>query len=194
MPFTFLLLVGWSLAMSAPTSSDGWPIYASNGPASNSANPELLMNTLTWNDLFIDASILHFADLLSEWPGLEVGNIRPIGASAFGDLFFERQSGEVMKLDVLEGALVRIAVSVQQFGDLMNSVAWQEHHLLSQGVALLKEKGISRGSDQFFGFAPHPAVAGKIDWARVMSLDAVVWNAICAQTLGAVAPEEAGDA
>ena len=61
------------------------------------------MNPLTWNDLFVDASLLDFNSLLAEWPGLENGEIRPIGASAFGDLFYERRSGEVMKLDVLEG-------------------------------------------------------------------------------------------
>lgn len=70
-----------------------------------------LMNPLTWNDLFVDASLLDFNALISAWPGLEVGEIRPIGASAFGDLFFERRSGEVMKLDVLEGGVHRLLLT-----------------------------------------------------------------------------------
>ncbi|MBQ5946229.1 hypothetical protein [Massilia sp. ST3] len=148
------------------------------------------MNPLTWNDLFVDASLLDFNTLLSEWPGLGVGEIRPIGASAFGDLFFERKSGEVMKLDVLEGGLYPVAANFQQFNELMNSLDWQEQQLLSQGVALLKEKGISRAPAQFFGFAPHPSLVGKIDWSRVMLFDANVWNSICAQTVGVVPPEE----
>lgn len=148
------------------------------------------MNSLTWHDLFVDASLLDFNALLSEWPGLVDSQIRPIGASAFGDLFFERRSGEVMKLDVLEGGVHPVAASFQRFGELMNSREWQEQHLLSQGVALLKQKGISRGPSQFFGFAPHPSFIGKIDWSRVMPFDAVVWNSICAQTLGVIPPEE----
>lgn len=148
------------------------------------------MNTLTWNDLFVDASLLDFNALLSEWPGLVVGEIRPIGASAFGDLFFECRSGEVMKLDVLEGGVHPIATSRQQFGELMNSPDWQEQQLLSQGVAMLKEKGVSRAPSQFFGFAPHPSFVGKIDWSRVMPFDATVWNSICAQTVGVVPLEE----
>ena len=148
------------------------------------------MNPLTWNDLFVDASLLDFNALLAEWPGLESGEIRPIGASAFGDLFYERRSGAVMKLDVLEGGVHPIAVSFQQFGELMNSPEWQEQHLLSQGVALLKERRVSRGPSQFFGFAPHPSFVGKIDWSRAMPLDALVWNSICAQTLGVAPPEE----
>jgi hypothetical protein len=141
------------------------------------------MNSLTWNDLFVDASLLDFNALLAEWPGLVVGQIRPIGASAFGDLFFERRSGDVVKLDVLEGGLHSIAADFKQFSELMSSPDWQEQHLLSQGVALLKEKGVSRAPNQFFGFVPHPAFVGKIDWSRVMPLEARVWNSICAQTL-----------
>lgn len=108
----------------------------------------------------------------------------------FGDLFFERRSGEVEKLDVLEGGLHRIAGNFQQFSGLMNLPEWQEQHLLSQGGALLQDKGVFRAPNQVFGFAPHPALTGKIDWSKVMPLDAAVWNAICAQILGAApAPE-----
>jgi hypothetical protein len=149
-----------------------------------------LMNSLTWDDLFVDASVLDFNSLLLKWPDLIIGEIRPLGASVFGDLFFERRSGEVIKLDVLEGGVHLVAPSSQHFADLMNSPEWQEQHLLSQGIALLKEKGLSRDQGQFFGFAPHPALAGKIDWSRVMPLDAVVWNSICAQTLGVTPKEE----
>jgi len=150
----------------------------------------LLMNPLTWNDLFIDASLLDFNALLAEWPCLENGQIHPIGASVFGDLFYERRSGEVMKLDVLEGGIHLIAPSFHQFGELMNSPEWQEQHLLSQGVALLKERRVSRSPSQFYGFAPHPSYVGKIDWSRATPLDAAVWNVICAQTLGVATPDE----
>lgn len=75
---------------------------------------------------------------------------------------------------------------------MMNSRDWQEQNLLSQGVALLKERGVARGPGQFYGFAPHPRFTGKVDWSKVMPLDAVVWNSICAQSLvGAPAPEAA---
>ena len=143
------------------------------------------MSSLSWNDIFVDSVQLDFGCLLAEWPGLVNGQIRPIGASVFGDLFFERRSGEVEKLDVLEGGLHLVAKNFQEFSALMNSRKWQEQHLLTEGVALLKEKGISRTSGQFFAFAPHPSIAGKIVWSTVMPFDAVVWNSICAHTLAA---------
>lgn len=142
------------------------------------------MSSLTWDDLFVDAMHLDFDRLLLEWPGIVVGQIRPIGASVFGDLFFERRSGEVEKLDLLEGGVHSVAASFEQFSSLMNSVDWQEQNLMSEGVALLKERGVARATGQFFGFAPHPAFTGKIDWATVVPLDAAVWNSICAQSLG----------
>lgn len=142
------------------------------------------MHALTWDDLFIDAALLDFSALLLEWPGLVNEEIRPIGAAVFGDLFFERRSGVVEKLDVLEGGVHHVANNFQQFSEFMNTPEWQEQHLLSQGVALLKEKGVHRAPGQFFGFAPHPAITGQIDWSRVMPLDAIVWNSICAQSLG----------
>ncbi|QBP73581.1 hypothetical protein E2K99_00445 [Herbaspirillum huttiense] len=142
------------------------------------------MKNLSWNDLFVDASLLDFKALFSEWPGLIKGEVAPIGASVFGDLFYQNRSGAVFKLDVLEGGVSQIADTMQQFSELMNSEKWREYHLLSEGVALLKQKGLERSALQFFGFAPHPALAGKIDWSRVMLLDAVVWNSICAQSLG----------
>ena len=65
----------------------------------------------------------------------------------------------------------------------MNSVSGQEENLLTQGIALLHERGLRRGEGQFYAFAPHPALVGKIDWKRVMSMDARVWHSIYAQIL-----------
>jgi hypothetical protein len=144
----------------------------------------MAMPPLSWSDIFTDASALPFQRLLEQWSGTVAGQLRPIGASAFGDLFFERPSGEIERLDVLEGGVHHVADSFDDFSRLMNSREWQEDNLLTQGVALLSERQIIRGPGQFYGFAPHPAFTGKIDWGRVMPVDAVVWHSLCAQALG----------
>jgi len=94
-------------------------------------------------------------------PGFAFGEIRPIGACVFGDLFFERRSGEVIKLDVLDGGVYPVATSFQQFSELMNSSEWQEHHLLSQGVALLKEKGGRSWPKPILRLRPSPFIGRK---------------------------------
>ena len=141
------------------------------------------MNKITWADIFINASDLDFQELLGQWPNTVSGRLQPIGASTFGDLFFHRPNGNVERLDVLEGGTHLVASTYDEFNSLMNSPAWQEQNLLTQGVALLLEKNISRGPNQFWGFAPHPALVGKIDWGRTMPLDTIVWHSICAQIL-----------
>lgn len=145
------------------------------------------MTQLSWPDIFVDASALDFGRLLGFWPHTVSGQLRPIGASAFGDLFFERPSGHVERLDVLEGGVHPVAPNFDEFSKLMNTPNWQESSLLTQGVALLVERGVSRAPAQFFAFAPHPAFTGKIDWSRVMSMDAEIWHSICAQVLDAPA-------
>jgi hypothetical protein len=138
---------------------------------------------LSWPDIFIDASALNFPELLAQWPRTISGRLQPIGASAFGDLYFHRPNGNVERLDVLEGGIHFVASSQSEFAALMNSQEWQQSNLLTEGVALLFERGLARGPGQFFAFAPHPSFTGKIDWSRVVPLDAVVWHSICAQTL-----------
>ena len=116
-------------------------------------------------------------------PHTVYGQLRPIGASAFGDCFFERPSGHVERLDVLEGGIHFVAKDFSEFGSLMNTVSWQESNLLTQGIALLYERGLNRRPNQFFAFAPHPLFVGKIVWDSVMPMDARVWHSICAQFL-----------
>jgi hypothetical protein len=146
------------------------------------------MPKLEWSDIFVDASALKGIPLFQQWPNTVQGRVALIGASAFGDLFFSRPEGAVERLDVLEGGVHHVAATFEEFRRLMNAPQWQESMLLTQGVALLAERGMPRGSQQFYGFAPHPRWTGRIDWAQVMPLDAIVWHSICAQTLDGSEP------
>jgi hypothetical protein len=136
---------------------------------------------LSWPDIFVDPSTLDFSGLLALLPRTVSGRLRPIGASVFGDCFFERPSGQIEIL--LEGGIHLVAENMDEFRILMNAVSWQKHALLTQGIALLIERGIARPPHQFFSFVPHPASTGKIDWDTVRPMDAYVWHSICAQIL-----------
>jgi hypothetical protein len=141
------------------------------------------MTKLTWPDIFIDASQLDMQGLLANWPKTIFGRMRPLGCSAFGDLYFERENGQIERLDLFEGGIHLVAADMNDFDQKMNSQEWQEANLLTEGICLLKEKGIERGVNQFYGFTPHPALTGRINWASAVALDANVWHAICAQIL-----------
>jgi hypothetical protein len=68
-----------------------------------------------------------------------------------------------------------------EFTTLVNNQQWQEVHLLSLLVLQLHERSLIPGPGQCYGFAPHPAFAGKIELNTAIVLDIPVWQAICAQ-------------
>ena len=136
---------------------------------------------LSWSDLFIEDPSVDFGRIFSCWPQHELGRVRPIGLSAFGDCYFEREDGSVLVLDPLEGAIRQVAPSVAEFQQLMNSPQWQAQNLMPSLVAALLSRGLARGATQVFGFAPHPAFTGKLSAEHAMPLDAVVWHSICSE-------------
>ena len=71
--------------------------------------------------------------------------------------------------------------------DAGNSPDWREDSLLADVIALLRNRGLVRGPGQFYGFDPHPAAAGKLDWDKVTVMDALEWHARCARLLDGVA-------
>jgi len=72
-------------------------------------NRLVAMLTLTWADLFIEEPLLDVGRLLRLWPRTVGDVLRPIGMSAFGDIYFERPRGQVERLDVLEGGVHCVA-------------------------------------------------------------------------------------
>jgi len=144
------------------------------------------MSKLRQTDLFTDDPSLDIGRLIGLWSNTLTGQLRPIGMSAFGDVFFERPTGQVERLDVLEGGVLRVAQDRDEFARLMNTQSWQERTLLSEGVLLLLERGLQRQSHQCFAFAPHPSLIGKVDWGRAVVMDAYPWHSICSQLLDGV--------
>lgn len=99
----------------------------------------------SWSEILSQDPSLDFERLLRLWPQTVSGPLRPIGMSAFGDIFLERPAGEVQRLDVLEGGLHHVAESARAFAAMVNSEQWRNEHLMPEVVALLTERGLTRG-------------------------------------------------
>ena len=82
------------------------------------------MTRLSWLDIFTSAQELNFFELLAHWPRTVSGCLQRIGASAFGDLYFQRPNGTVERLDVLKGGVHLAAASFSEFQTHMNSQQW----------------------------------------------------------------------
>jgi hypothetical protein len=137
---------------------------------------------LTWDDLLIQR--LAESDVrtwLGYWPGRITGRVTPVFMSQFGDWFLRRPDGGTAELSVIDGTYLEVASTPEEFASLVNTQSWQEQHLLSLQISQLHERGIIPKPGQCFGFAPHPALLGRIDISRAVLMDIGVWQMICAQ-------------
>ncbi len=137
---------------------------------------------LTWDDLLIqDIAPEECFRCLEMWAPLIQGQVAPLFMSKFGDWFLRRPDGSTDELSVLEGTYQSIASTPEEFSSLVNTITWQEVHLLSYQVWQLHERGIIPQHGQCYAFAPHPVLTGQIDIDQVMLMDIYVWQHICAQ-------------
>lgn len=147
---------------------------------------------VTWDDLLIqDLPADELTELLLPWSFILQGSVAPIFLNKFGSWFLRRPTGDVAVLDVLVGEVRAVADSYEMFVQRINSVAWQEEHLLSLLVYELHAAGKVPRSRECYAVAPHPAVGGPnpargevVDPSRVMVMSLRLWQSFCRQSLG----------
>jgi hypothetical protein len=146
---------------------------------------------LTWDDLLIQKiSESDARTWLGYWPDRVAGKVSPIFMSKFGDWFLRRPDGSTEEMSVIEGRCSSVASTPEEFASLVNTQQWQERHLLSLQISQFHERGIIPQAGQCYGFAPHPALEGRINIERVMLFDIGVWQYICAQVFNAQKPAD----
>jgi hypothetical protein len=145
---------------------------------------------LTWDDLLIQKfSESDALTWIGYWRSQVTGRVAPVFMSKFGDWFLRRPDGGTDELSIIEGTYSSVASTPEEFTSLVNKQEWQEQHLLSFQVSQLHERGIIPQPEQCYGFAPHPALLGRIDIDSVMLMDIGVWQHICAQHFNSRKPE-----
>lgn len=121
---------------------------------------------------------------LKLWPELAGRRIRPLLVTAFGTIFVETDSGEVLAADPIELTCRQAADSVDELKYLFSDREWSEAALLVGLALLAEEKGITRKEDQVFAIAPHPCFTGTIGVENLAAMDLHVWHHICSQIRG----------
>ena len=145
---------------------------------------------LSWDDLLIqNLQLEECARWLRYWSGWVTGRIHPMYMSKFGDWFLRHPNGATSELSVIEGTVRQVASTSEEFDTLLNSREWQEEHLLSLLVLTLHERDIVPAAGECYGFAPHPALLGKINLDHVLITKIGAWQAFCAQMFAKVEDE-----
>ncbi len=134
------------------------------------------------NPLFVaKPSASSIATALKLWPELSGKRIRPLLISAFGDIYVEASTGEVLVADPLELCCEQVASSVRELEALFADTEWAQEQLLTELVLLAQERGKFRPEAQVFAIAPHPIWSGTIRVESLVPMDLEVWHDICAQ-------------
>lgn len=137
---------------------------------------------LRWDDLIVDdLTPEEMRQWLGEWSWLIPGDLRPVFLSKFGDWFLRCPDGSIQMLSVLEGKLLPIAASAEEFHSAVNSTEWQEKYFRSHLVEELHGEGRVPGRGKCYAFAPHPCLGGSIGRQQVIVVDIPVWQQFCSQ-------------
>ncbi len=143
---------------------------------------ELMKARLSWDDLLIEAAALDVRTLEHGWAWLlDWRDFHAIAASKFGDWFLARADDTVYMLDGIEGALVKVASSSQEFQALVNMREKQEQWLLSELVLTLHEEGVVPAAGQCYSFKLPLVLGGKAESSNVELCDLQVWMSLCGQ-------------
>jgi len=122
---------------------------------------------------------------LSVWPELANRRIRPLLVTAFGDIYIETDTGEVLAAKPIELECIHVCDSVDELQELFSKPKWAEEQLITDLALLAKERGISREQHQVFAFAPHPSFTGILSIENLMPMDINIWHSISIQLRGA---------
>jgi hypothetical protein len=130
------------------------------------------MKKITWDDLIINMIDVDVKKVYEDWLWLLNGKLQPLMITKFGDLFFKREDGKVYFLDTIEGKIVDICSSENEFSKFINLKDNIENYLLSYIIVDLINQDKIPQRYECYSFIKPPILGGKIEYdnVNVMSL------------------------
>lgn len=121
------------------------------------------------------------AETLLMWPELGGLRVRPLLVSAFGDIFVEKDSGEVWVASPIDLSYQRVASSVDDLQRLFSDVEWAQTRLLTEVALAARDRGVHRPPGQVFAIAPHPRLTGSTMAGELMPMNLRIWHNLALQ-------------
>jgi hypothetical protein len=132
-------------------------------------------------DLTIPLSNLDTEDLLREWRWCIPEGYTPIQMTKFGDWFFVDQRQHVHMLDLIEGTLQEVALTIPAYNELKNTPDKHSEWFLDGLVFRCVEEGMPLGPSQCYGWRVHPMLGGKTAFENIQVFSLRVYQSLMGQ-------------
>jgi hypothetical protein len=103
----------------------------------------------------------HVEDALASWDWLVPSTIKPLLATALGDLFVVETSGAVSFLDIIAGTFQRVADSVTAWEQLLRDAEFLDSHFAPGFVSQLRESGAILAQGECYVPKHEPILGGS---------------------------------
>ncbi len=132
--------------------------------------------------LLFDLTQLDVVQALTYWRWrLPAEPVVPLAMSRFGDWFLRDESGNVLRLAMLDGSLISVAASEEEFNTLkMNDDQLVDWFWDGLNYAL-HNAGMVPGSMQAFGFKVPPVIGGAVTLDNIYLVPMLSYQAWLAQ-------------
>src|SRR5436190_7028096 len=142
---------------------------------------------MDWNRDHIDLTISFDgpdADrLLADWRWLVPQNFQPLHLTKFGHWFLSSPDGRIHHLNLIEGNLLQVAKSRQQFDAMKDDEQIRNEWFQAAFVFQCKAEGLSLKPGECFGWRVHPMVGGRLELANIQAFPLAAYQSLIAQLL-----------
>lgn len=123
------------------------------------------------DELTIKLNEIQIEDLLDTWTWLVEDFCELIFITKFGDLFFEKNSGDVYWLATDTCALTKVANNRAEFYGFLNDRENFSNWFLPDFIKELETQGLTLGINQVFSYKKMPVLGGQYSVDNIEPLD-----------------------
>ena len=117
--------------------------------------------------LFISVSETAVLSALESWSWLPISHLTVFAVSAFGEVFFRNESGEVFQIDTIEGLLSKVADNATEFSDLLLEEESRDKLLLDGFVIGARSRGLILEEGECYDFKIAPILGGPMNAEQI---------------------------
>lgn len=117
--------------------------------------------------LFIRVSEQDLQSALGSWRWLPLNGLTAFSVSAFGEVFFRNNTGEIFHIDTIEGQLSKVARNKSELISLLQREETRDKILLSGFVVAARARGLILAEGECYDFKIAPILGGPMEVEQI---------------------------